>query len=153
MQNAFLKNCLSTGDVTGTHSDRFEVFLDQNIQYNDKPSLTIQSKTAGEEGLCVFAIRLLFALSGLANDYESVRILERRRLKEHAVISIYLKTQSDEIVVYDAMIDRSLRGDNDWQQLETVFDVPEGCRFIYFGPALWGRGKMWVADFARCTGF
>ena len=49
--------------------------------------------------------------------------------------------------MYDAMIDRSLRGDNDWTEVSVVVDVPDDGRWIVYGPCLWGAGKMWVADF------
>ena len=132
--------------LTGTNSDRFEVCLDQTTMHNGKPSLLIQSKTAGEEDYAYF-YQLTHCTEWIGKRLRVSAYFKTEAVEGHAVISVNLQTQSGEIVVYDAMIDRSLKGDNDWCRVETVFDVPVDCRFLYFGPALWGRGKMWVAEF------
>jgi hypothetical protein len=134
-------------DLTGTNHDRYDVGLDPDNKHGGKPGLLIQSTNAGSEDYA-YCYQYTHCTEWLGQRLRVSAFFKTRAVEGHAVICIYVKTQAGQITVYDGMIDRSLQGDNDWQRLESVFDVPEGCRFLFFGPALWGRGKMWVADFA-----
>jgi len=130
----------------GASTEKYVVGLDEGTRYNDKPSLLIQSDSADAEDYF-----RLFQVVNLT-DWHGRRLrvsghFKSQSVASHGVISISVYTQSNELLVYDAMIDRSMRGDSDWQKLETVFDVPSNARFVYFGPTLWGAGKLWAAEF------
>ncbi len=133
--------------LTGTNHERYDVGVDSDNKHGGKPILLIQSTDAGSEDYA-YCYQLTHCTEWLGQRLRVRASFKTKAVEGHAVICIYVKTQSGNIIVYDAMIDQSLKGDNDWQRLETVFDVPEECRFLYFGPALWGRGMIWVADFA-----
>ncbi len=45
------------------------------------------------------------------------------------------------------MDNRSLSGTTDWQQVQSVTDVPNEPCVIYFGPDLYGPGELWADDF------
>jgi hypothetical protein len=130
----------------GANTDEYAVGIDATTPYNGKPSLLIQSADADLEDY--FRLYQVVNLS----DWHGQRLrvsgfFRSEAVASHGVISISVYTQTNELLVYDAMIDRSLRGDNEWQKLETVFDVPANARFVYFGPTLWGPGKLWAAEF------
>jgi hypothetical protein len=130
----------------GANTEKYAIGLDEITPYNDKPSLLIESSDADPEDY----FRLYQAVN--LTDWHGQRLrvtgfFKTDSVVSHGVISISVYTQSNEFLAYDAMIDRSLRGNNEWQKLETVFDVPSNARFVYFGPTLWGPGKLWTAEF------
>jgi hypothetical protein len=46
------------------------------------------------------------------------------------------------------LMNRPIKGTNDWKQCEVVLDVPnEGSAAISFGAMLAGKGQVWVDDF------
>lgn len=47
----------------------------------------------------------------------------------------------------DFMFDRPVRGTTDWQQIESVTDVPDEPCTIFFGPDLYSAGEIWSDDF------
>ncbi|MGZ5566841.1 MAG: hypothetical protein ACXWKG_07490, partial [Limisphaerales bacterium] len=47
----------------------------------------------------------------------------------------------------DFMRDRPIHGTTDWQQIESVVDVPNEPCVIYFGQDLYSPGEIWSDDF------
>ena len=54
----------------------------------------------------------------------------------------------EEIRSDDRLVNRSLRGDQEWSTLSIVIDVPEGAHALSYGAYLFGGGQVWI-DNAR----
>lgn len=123
-----------------------ECGLDAATRYRDQAVLVIafSQATSGNYLQCKQSID--------GNDWYGKRMrfscqIKTEGVEAHATLAVSIKSPSGQMVVYDPMIDRSLRGDNDWTEVSVVVDVPDDGRWIVYGPCLWGAGKMWVADF------
>jgi hypothetical protein len=53
-----------------------------------------------------------------------------------------------EVVSFDNMQNRPIKGETDWTQYHVVLDVPEQSTKISFGVLLSGAGTLWLDDFA-----
>jgi hypothetical protein len=51
-----------------------------------------------------------------------------------------------EMLAFDNMQDRPIKGTTDWQKYEIVLDVPEQSQAIAFGLLLAGLGQVWMDD-------
>jgi len=54
--------------------------------------------------------------------------------------------QTAQILGFDNMSDRPLKGTSAWQDCEIVLDVPSGATNIYFGVTLGGSGKISISN-------
>lgn len=132
--------------IESDQQELFECGLDAATRYRDQAVLVIASSqaTSGNYLQCKQSID--------GNDWYGKRMrfscqIKTEGVEAHATLAVSIKSPSGQMVVYDPMIDRSLRGDNDWTEVSVVVDVPDDGRWIVYGPCLWGAGKMWVADF------
>ena len=54
--------------------------------------------------------------------------------------------KKDEILAFDNMQDRAIKGTTDWKKYEIVLDVPENSEMVAFGLLLSGKGQVWMDD-------
>jgi hypothetical protein len=54
--------------------------------------------------------------------------------------------RKDEILAFDNMQDRAIKGTIDWKKYEIVLDVPENSEMVAFGLLLSGKGQVWMDD-------
>ena len=54
--------------------------------------------------------------------------------------------QKNEMLSFDNMQDRPVKGSCDWQKYEIVLDVPSNAHQIAFGLLLTGKGQVWMDD-------
>jgi hypothetical protein len=50
----------------------------------------------------------------------------------------------NEMLGFDNMQDRAIRGTADWQQVAIILDVPQNSVDIAFGILLQGTGRVWI---------
>lgn len=53
---------------------------------------------------------------------------------------------NEEILGFDNMRDRAIRGNTEWTRHHVVIDVPEQAEHIAFGLLLVGQGQVWIDD-------
>jgi hypothetical protein len=53
-----------------------------------------------------------------------------------------------DMLAFDNMEDRPIRGTTDWRQYQVVLDVPEGAEYLAFGVLLEGTGQVWFKNFS-----
>jgi len=132
--------------VSGNSPEGSSVYIDSSTAYLDKSSVLLSSPRAKKDE------RLLLMQSIDGNAWYGKRLrfscfVKTKSVKGHATILVSIQAPSGMQVVYDPMLDRSLQGDNEWTELSVVIDVPTNGRWITFGPCLWGKGKLWAAQF------
>ena len=54
--------------------------------------------------------------------------------------------RKDEMLAFDNMQDRAIKGTIDWKKYEIVLDVPENSEMVAFGLLLSGKGQVWMDD-------
>ena len=54
--------------------------------------------------------------------------------------------RKDEMLAFDNMEDRAIKGTIDWKRYEIVLYVPENSEMVAFGLLLSGKGQVWMDD-------
>jgi hypothetical protein len=54
--------------------------------------------------------------------------------------------RKDEMLAFDNMQDRAIKGTIEWKKYEIVLDVPENSEMVAFGLLLSGKGQVWMDD-------
>jgi hypothetical protein len=88
-----------------------------------------------------------------ADDYRGKRVrfsawVKAWRVSGWAGLWMRVDTESREMVAYDDMEGRAIRGTSDWTRYEVVLDVDEYAYAINVGIVLWGVGQVWMDDCA-----
>lgn len=86
-----------------------------------------------------------------ADGYRGKRIKLTAFIKSESVenwAGLWMRVDAGrEIVCFDNMQTRPIKGDTDWTQYQVVLDVPENSTSISFGVLLFGNGSLWLDDF------
>lgn len=133
-------------DIESNNAEAYDTAIDEGIKYKDKPAVLICSTTAGDSDY----FNLEQAVEGNAWYGKRIRIscfVRTEDVDSGATRWVYIQAPQGNMLVYDPMCDRPLKGTNDWTEMSVVVDVPPDGRWISDGPGLYGTGKMWVANF------
>ena len=86
-----------------------------------------------------------------ADTYRGQRIrmsgyVRSRNVKDWAGLWMRVDGAKDEVLAFDNMQNRAVKGTTDWTRYEIVLDVPETSQQIAFGVLLSGMGQVWLDD-------
>lgn len=90
------------------------------------------------------------AQSIAADDFVGKRVRLRGQVRAIGVsgwAGLWLRVDSEgssQVLAFDNMSDRPVRGDKDWASYDIVLDVPEGAGSLVFGALLSGQGEIHV---------
>ncbi|MEM1252765.1 MAG: hypothetical protein AAGI69_10045 [Cyanobacteria bacterium P01_H01_bin.21] len=127
----------------GSHPSDYAMGADRRVIYNGIASGTIQSKNARSEGFGT-----LMQISD-ASGYQGQRLRLRGYVKAKAVddwagMWMRVDSASGQVLSFDNMEERAIRGTTDWQPYDIVLDVPVESNNIAFGLLLAGNGQVWM---------
>ncbi|VEP15779.1 conserved hypothetical protein [Hyella patelloides LEGE 07179] len=127
--------------VAGSHPHDYDVRLDNTVAYQGQTSVLIQSKYPQAEGF-----------GTLMQEFKADRYCDRR-----LQLSGYIKTEAvenwtglwmrvdgeNQVLSFDNMQNRSIKGTTDWTRYSVVLDIPAAGNRIAFGILLVGSGRVW----------
>ena len=132
---------------SGNAIDSFEFNMEKNAGHDGKNSITIKSIDP--------------EVKGFASLNQS--ILPDQFLVRRIKMSAWLKTKdcnswagfflradqegNDKALSFDNMMDRGVKGTNDWKRYEIVVDIPAKATVISYGGMISGPGQIWFNDF------
>lgn len=85
-----------------------------------------------------------------ADDHRGKRLRMSAWIRtEKAQAALWMRVDglNDQILDFDNMENRSIKGTTDWKEYEVVLDVPKAARLICFGAIHAGKGQVWLSDF------
>jgi len=125
-------------------SNLYSMTVDTNVKHGGKASASIKF-TCGEEN--VFGS---LAQSVAADDYRGKRVrltgwLKTENAKE---AGLWMRVDGErQMLGFDNMLSRAVKGTTDWKQYQVVLDVPAEAVNIFFGTVTAGAGQVWADDF------
>ena len=131
--------------VSPDYAEDFEVGVDHSVAHSGKASTYIKSKRhATETSHANIGQRIK------GDAYRGKRVRLSGFLKTMNVTggaSLWMRIDSEKGVLgHDRMVDRALKGTNNWTKLEIVLDVPEDSAGVIFGLRMNGAGQVWMDD-------
>ena len=131
--------------VSPDYDEAFEVGVDHTVAHSGKASTYIKSKRhASENSHANIGQRIK------ADAYRGKRVRLSGFVKTTNVTggaSLWMRIDSEKgILGHDRMVDRALKGTNNWTKLEIVLDVPEDSAGVIFGLRQNGAGQVWMDD-------
>jgi hypothetical protein len=129
--------------IAGSATDKYQMGIDTGRGMNRSNAMTIQSNTDTINGFGT----LVHNFS--PQQYLGKKIRVRGMMKSVDVnhwASFWMRVDGaggKELLAFDNMNDRVIKGTTPWRRYEIVLDVPEGATNISFGALLAGNGKIW----------
>ncbi|UKJ83525.1 helix-turn-helix transcriptional regulator (plasmid) [Priestia megaterium] len=128
---------------SGTDPQDYEMGVDYKTAHQGKASGYIMSKKDDARGFAT--MMQVFK----ATMYKGERLRLSGFIKTEDVVNwaglwMRIDGEYEEVLSFDNMQDRPLKGTTNWNQYSIVLDVPKESTVISFGILLYGKGKVWV---------
>jgi hypothetical protein len=130
--------------LSGTKLAEYEVGVDADQTYQKHASAFLKSRQASVAGFGMLMQQ--FA----AEQYLGKRVRISGAVKSDEVkgwAGLWMRVdKGKEVVAFDNMQDRPIKGTTDWQRYEVVLEVPADATGISFGMLLDGAGEVWLSS-------
>jgi hypothetical protein len=130
--------------LAGTKPAEYEAGVDAEQLYQGHASAFLKSRARSVDGFGTLM------QSVRAEHYIGKRVHLSGLVKSQEVVSwagLWMRVdKGKDMVAFDNMQDRPIKGTTDWQRYDVVLDVPPDSTGISFGILLDGAGKVWLSD-------
>jgi hypothetical protein len=132
-------------DLTGARPQDYSVSLDAVNPHGGKKSALLRSVVPNPTSFG--ALVQVFSAAG----YRGKRLrlsafLRSRDVSQGAGLWMRIDGMNAQVLAFDNMQNRPIKGDTEWQRYSVVLDVPEAALAVYFGILLNGGGSVWLDD-------
>lgn len=130
--------------LSGSHPFNYQMGIDREVFHQGKASGFLKSVTVEEQGEFATMMQQF-----KADKYLGKRLRFSGFIKSEAVdgfCGFWMRVDDHlhDVLHFDNMSDRPIKGDNEWNHYSIVLDVPENSAVISFGILLSGKGHVWV---------
>jgi hypothetical protein len=138
-----LQAAVPTGWIlAGSKPASYDVGTDAQATYNGHPSAYLKAKEPVTDGFGTLMQDFR------AGNYLGKRVRFSGFVKSDEVQSwagLWMRVdKGQEMVAFDNMQDRPIKGTTGWQKYEVVLDVPQDATGIALGVLLGGSGEVWL---------
>lgn len=131
--------------MTGESPFDYETGLDHHTVHSGHRSAYLQSKNSKANGFATLMQHIK------AGNYKGERIkfsgfVKTVDVKEAAGLWMRVDHASGEVLAFDNMMNRPIKGTNEWNHYSVVLDVPLKSEAIAFGILLNGQGQIWIDE-------
>lgn len=129
--------------MTGETPFDYETGLDNRIVHNGTHSAYLRSKNEKARGFATLMQQIK------SDQYKGERVrlsafVKSADIKEAAGLWMRVDHSSGEVLAFDNMMNRPIKGTNDWNHYSVVLDIPVKSEAIAFGVILNGSGQIWL---------
>ncbi len=134
----------------GSRAEKYECGVDRDTVRDGKPSAYLRSLSSTIPGDAI-------VLQYLAPDkFIDQRIqvsgwVKTKDVTDMAGLWVRLGSPTNDMVGFDNMENRPVKGTTEWTKYSVVLDIPPDTREIAFGFSLHGPGTLWVNDLTFTT--
>lgn len=131
--------------MTGDTPSDYETGLDHRIVHSGTHSAYLKSKDERARGFSTLMQQIK------SDRYRGERLqfsafVKSKDVKGSAGLWMRIDHSSGETLAFDNMMDRPIKGTNEWNHYSVVLDVPMKSETIAFGAILNGRGQIWIDE-------
>ncbi len=129
----------------GSNPSDYEMAIDRNATHGGKASAYVKSVVPHPDGFGT----LLQSFSADAYRGRRIRLsgfLRSEDVRNWAGLWLRVDGTNGQVLAFDNMQNRALRGTMGWSRQEIVLDVPEASQMVFMGLLLTGPGQVWMDD-------
>ena len=129
----------------GSHPQEYEMALDRKTTHSGKASAYLKSRVPEPAGFGT--LMQLFK----ADPYRGQRVrlsgfVQSKDVRSWAGLWVRVDGPDNQVLSFDNMQDRAIKGTADWTRYEVVVDVPAAGQAVAMGLLLAGAGQVWMDD-------
>ncbi|MFP7493090.1 AraC family transcriptional regulator [Terribacillus saccharophilus] len=133
--------------LSGSDPHNFEMGIDYEHVHQGKASGYLKSKTVmGAEEFATM-MQQFKAVNYRGKRLQLSCFIKTEEVQSFASMWMRVDDASDDVIQFDNMSNRPIKGTTNWTRYRIVLDVPENSAVISFGVILSGRGKVWADGF------
>ena len=134
--------------MAGSKPSEYEAGVDRQITHDDHPSAYLRGRKPEIDGFGTLMQDFR------AEQYVGKRVRFNAFVKSEGVqgwAGLWMRVDkgsgpSPQVLAFDNMQNRPIKGTEDWKSYAVVLDVPEGATGIFFGLMAHGAGSVWMSD-------
>jgi hypothetical protein len=130
---------------SGSHPQNYEMSIDPAIKHQGKPCARI--RFTGKRAAGFGTLMQIFKADDFQGKCLQMSVWMKSREVKAAQLWMRLDGANGEMLGFDNMDDRPVKGTTDWKKYEITLNVPKNAAHIAFGAVVGGRGEAWVSDF------
>jgi hypothetical protein len=127
----------------GNMPDSYKFGIDNIVFKNGHKSAVIESMDKNIDGFATI-MQTCNARDFLGMKIKMTGYIKSENVKDWAGMWLRVDSGTEgEVLSFDNMQDRPIKGNSDWTKYEIVLDVPAGSSTLNFGALISGTGKIW----------
>lgn len=129
----------------GSNPKDYEITIDSETFYSKSPSGLVRSIKDKPTGFATL-MQDFQAQKYRGKRMQLSAFVKTKSIDDWAGLWMRVEGAGHEVLGFDNMKNRPLKGTNDWKQYEIVLDIPKESKVIAFGVLLSGNGNVWIDD-------
>lgn len=130
--------------LSGSDPFNYEMGIDREVVHEGKASGYLKSKTVLDSTNFATMMQQFKADKYIGKRIRLSGYLKTKDVETFAGMWMRVDNPSDDVLQFDNMSNRPIKGTTNWNRYSIVLDVPPGSAVISFGIILSGRGQVWV---------
>ncbi|MDQ0115846.1 helix-turn-helix transcriptional regulator [Paenibacillus harenae] len=132
--------------VTGNRVEDYEIALDKKEVHSGTASVKLQSVKVRADGFATL-MQMFSAERYLGKRVRLTAFVKAEDVKGWAGLWMRVDRKNGDLLQFDNMQNRPIKGTQDWKLYSVVLDVSEHSHAIAFGMLMSGEGKVWGDQF------
>ncbi|MED4473887.1 MULTISPECIES: helix-turn-helix domain-containing protein [Bacillaceae] len=133
--------------LSGSDPFNYEMGIDRAVVHQGKASGYLKSKTVLDSANFATMMQQFKADKFIGKRIRLSCFLKTKDVEYFSSMWMRVDNAFDDVLQFDNMSNRPIKGDTNWNRYSIVLDVPSGSSTISFGIILSGRGHVWVDQF------
>lgn|SRR5690625_1274362 len=133
--------------LSGSDPFNYEMGLDHEIVHQGKASGYLKSKTVIDQTNFATMMQQFKADKFIGKRIRLSCFLKTKDVESFASMWMRVDDASDDVLQFDNMSDRPIKGNTNWNRYSIVLDIPANSSIISFGIILMGKGHVWADQF------
>ncbi|MEK3917874.1 helix-turn-helix domain-containing protein [Paenibacillus sp. FSL H7-0331] len=133
--------------LSGTDQFNYEMGIDREIVHQGKASGYLKSKTVLDDSSFSTMMQQFKADRFRGKRIRLSCFLKTKDVKSFSSMWMRVDNAYGDVLQFDNMSNRSIKGNTNWNRYSIVLDVPSDSSIIAFGIILSGQGHVWVDQF------
>lgn len=138
------KQLLKGWQLSGSHDFNYQMGIDREVFHSGKASGFLKSISVKSEEEFGTMMQQFKADKYLGKRIKLSGFLKSKKVDGFCGFWMRVDDRLQDVLQFDNMSDRQIKGDTDWNHYSIVLDVPENSAVISFGVLLAGSGQVWI---------
>lgn len=133
--------------LSGSHPFNYEMGLDKETFHSGKAAGYLKSISVSDYSEFATMMQECKADSFLGKRVKLTSFIKSKNVQNHCAMWMRVDDSSEDVLQFDNMHDRPIKGNTEWNVYSIVLDIAENSKTISFGILLLGTGTVWADNF------